>query len=636
MRRTDECLQAVGSRRLAVLLVAVALPPAATLVWLGWQLLLNDRSLLAQRELERRQAASDVVVRSLQLSVAEAERHVLDGPLPAGMVRLVFDRAGVEAQPADRVAWLPRAVAGWPEDDGFAEAERLEFQGDLDRAAAAYGDAARMPKTSARAAALVRLARVRRRQRRWDDALRVYGDLARMESVTIEGAPASLQARRALCEVLADAERPADLAREAAALERDVLAGRWSVDRPAWELTIADLERWTGRRVMIGGERLAFSDVADAIWNGGATDGRSVIRSAHGLITVLYGMRQDGTRSALAISPEVVRAWAQRAAASDAALGAKVTIVASSGEPLNDAMSMAVATTRIGESDSALPWTVLVHTGPSSSAATELANRRRLLSAALAAMLLLLGGGSYFLWRVVRRELAVARLQADFVSAVSHEFRTPLTALRHVTELLQESDEVTPNRRAAFYEVLGRNTERLHRLIESLLDFGRMESGRKPYDLRVLAVAPVVVGVIEEFRREVAPRGITVDLDVSTAPDLQVRGDPSALASAIWNLLDNAVKYSPGRCNVHVSIDRRDDGVGISIRDEGLGIPLQEQQVIFGRFVRGESATRMGIKGTGLGLAMVSHIIHVHQGSIELMSEEHVGSTFTIVLPAVS
>ena len=97
---------------------------------------------------------------------------------------------------------------------------------------------------------------------------------------------------------------------------------------------------------------------------------------------------------------------------------------------------------------------------------------------------MLLVAGSFVLWRVIQRELAVARLQTDFVAAVSHEFRTPLASLRHVTELLEENDDLPPERRRAFYEVLGRNTERLHRLVESLLDFARMEDGRKPYDLQ--------------------------------------------------------------------------------------------------------------------------------------------------------
>jgi signal transduction histidine kinase len=146
----------------------------------------------------------------------------------------------------------------------------------------------------------------------------------------------------------------------------------------------------------------------------------------------------------------------------------------------------------------------------------------------------------------------------------------------------------------------------------------------------------VVTTVVEDFQREVAARGVAVGLDIRTPPGLQVRGDASALANAIWNLLDNAVKYSPERPGVSVSIDSRGVCVGISVKDEGLGIPPGEQHDIFRRFVRGERAMRMGIKGTGLGLAMVSHIIQAHKGSIELASEENVGSTFTIVLPVVS
>jgi signal transduction histidine kinase len=634
---TDDFLRAGGSRRLAILLLAVTVPPAMALVWLGWQLLLQDRSLLAQRDFERRQAATDAIVHSLQLSVTDAERHVLEGPVPAGMVRLLIGPAGIEAQPADRVAWLPRAASTseFLDANSFAEAERLEFQGSLDLAAVAYQEKATSKRNVVHAGALMRLARVRRHQRRWDDALRAYRDLARVDDVLVEAALASLQARRAICAVLADAERPTDLAREAAQLERDVLAGRWILDRPAWELTIADLERWTGRPVTVAEERLALSAAADAIWNGGIEDRRAVILLKQ-VVTVLHGTRQDGTRVALAISPDVIRAWAERATASNAAGATRVSITTPSGEPLLGGLTAGTSTTRIAESDSALPWTVLVQTSAATSAEMELANRRRLMLAALVAMLLLLGGGSYFLWRVVRRELAVARLQAGFVSAVSHEFRTPLTALRHATELLQESDDVTPDRRAAFYDTLGRNTERLHRLVESLLDFGRMESGRKPYDLRALTVGPVVTTVVEDFQREVAARGVAVGLDIRTPPGLQVRGDASALANAIWNLLDNAVKYSPERPGVNVSIDSRGVCVGISVKDEGLGIPPGEQRDIFRRFVRGERAMRLGIKGTGLGLAMVSHIIRAHKGSIELASEENVGSTFTIVLPVVS
>jgi signal transduction histidine kinase len=114
-----------------------------------------------------------------------------------------------------------------------------------------------------------------------------------------------------------------------------------------------------------------------------------------------------------------------------------------------------------------------------------------------------------------------------------------------------------------------------------------------------------------------------------------VRADAAALTHALWNLLDNAVKYSPNANAVHVSVAPHAAGVAISVRDEGLGIPGPEQKDIFNRFVRGEQAARLGIKGTGLGLAIVSHIVSAHGGTIELESKEGAGSTFRIVLPAL-
>jgi signal transduction histidine kinase len=285
-------------------------------------------------------------------------------------------------------------------------------------------------------------------------------------------------------------------------------------------------------------------------------------------------------------------------------------------------------------SETGLPWTLVLSPGDSSPQAQEFIGRRRLLSLGLAAIVLLLAGGSYFLWRVIRRELAVARLQTEFVSAVSHEFRTPLASLRHVTELMQEDDNLPRERRRSFYEALGRNTERLQRLVESLLDFARMEGKRKPYDLQPLDASELVTQVVADFRKEVEPRGFTVDLEDEVPATLRLRADADSLANALRNLLDNAVKYSSEGCSIHVSLSRHPKGLAIAVRDNGQGIPPQEQKEIFLRFVRGQKVSRLGIKGTGLGLAMVSHIVRAHGGTIELESEEGTGSTFRMVLPA--
>jgi two-component system, OmpR family, phosphate regulon sensor histidine kinase PhoR len=139
--------------------------------------------------------------------------------------------------------------------------------------------------------------------------------------------------------------------------------------------------------------------------------------------------------------------------------------------------------------------------------------------------------------------------------------------------------------------------------------------------------------VVAEFRKEVETRGISVELEVEPAASLAVRADASSLSNALWNLLDNAVKYSPDRHTVRVSVGRHPSGVAIAVQDKGIGIPQSERGEIFRRFVRGEQAARLGIKGTGLGLAMVSHIVQAHAGAIELDSVEGEGSTFRMVLP---
>jgi signal transduction histidine kinase len=176
------------------------------------------------------------------------------------------------------------------------------------------------------------------------------------------------------------------------------------------------------------------------------------------------------------------------------------------------------------------------------------------------------------------------------------------------------------------------DTRRLQRLVESLLDFSRMEAGRKAYDLRPLDAGTLVRDVVEEFRtsrRDSSDRIRLTDADSG----LEVRGDAAALSHALWNLLDNAVKYSAAEAPVDVMVRRSGDGVQIAVEDRGPGIPAAEQGEIFGRFVRGRHAVNGGVPGTGLGLALVSHVVAAHQGRVTCESREGTGSTFTIWLP---
>jgi two-component system phosphate regulon sensor histidine kinase PhoR len=279
-------------------------------------------------------------------------------------------------------------------------------------------------------------------------------------------------------------------------------------------------------------------------------------------------------------------------------------------------------------SDSGLPWDLVVS---AEGTASRGARRRTWLVAALGLLCLLVLAGGYVTARAIGRELAVARLQADFVASVSHEFRTPLTSLRQFTDLLNDA-EVPEEKRRGFYAAQARATDRLQRLVESLLDFRRMEAEAHPYQRRRLVVAELLDDVVMEFRREVEPRGFAVELDA--APDSAVvEADPEALSLAIWNLLDNAVKYSGDSRQVRVSLSREGGGVALAVRDAGMGIPRDEQREVFRKFVRGREAKRRSIKGTGLGLAMVKHIVEGHGGHIEVESVPGAGSTFRVVLP---
>jgi two-component system, OmpR family, phosphate regulon sensor histidine kinase PhoR len=415
----------------------------------------------------------------------------------------------------------------------------------------------------------------------------------------------------------------------AGALEADLLGGRWALDRPAWDLTTADLARWLGRPTLASPDRAVVSAAAEQLWQRRL---RASEAARHALlvldaaaVTVLLEPRGDSV-VALAIAPATTQAWADRAAR---LAPGRPTVSLGASPATSTGLLKAPA------SDTGLPWAVAVGPIADASLNAEFETRRRLLALGLVAILVLLGGGSYFLWRVVEREMAVARLQTDFVAAVSHELRTPLTALRHVTELLAEDDQMPQQARAAFYEALGRNTDRLQRLVESLLDFARLESGRKPYDPQPLDAGALASDVVADFSAQHAPQALAIEVDLET-PAPRIRADRASLSTALWNLLDNAIKYSPPGGTVRVSVRSHPAGVAIAVGDRGLGVPARERAEIFQRFVRGAHARQLGIKGTGLGLAMASRVAEAHGGHIELDSEEGAGSTFRLVLPAMS
>lgn len=233
----------------------------------------------------------------------------------------------------------------------------------------------------------------------------------------------------------------------------------------------------------------------------------------------------------------------------------------------------------------------------------------------------------------VRREANLSELQADFVSKVSHELRTPLTAIRLFAETIQRAgdDEATRNKCTS---LLVAESERLSSLIERLLDWGRMESGGKIYDLRLERVQDI----IDDAVRAYAPRrhiGQDIELSVIVDPELpNVIVDRPAFVDAIVNLVSNAHKYGGTPPIVHLKASATAKGeVKIAVTDNGEGIPAPEHRRIFEKFYRIDDRLSRTKEGSGLGLALVKHVARAHGARVIVDSDAGKGSTFTIVLP---
>jgi len=255
-----------------------------------------------------------------------------------------------------------------------------------------------------------------------------------------------------------------------------------------------------------------------------------------------------------------------------------------------------------------------------------------LLFAGLVVFALLLASGSFLIARAISRESAVSRLQSDFVSAVSHEFRTPLTSIRQLSEMLARGRMENEQHKQRAYELMLGESDRLRRLVESLLDFGRMQAREYKFRSESLEAAPWARSVAEEFQQTVRSLGYVVDFS-EIEDGVRIRGDREALGNALWNLLDNAVKYSPFEKQVRVAVSSSNGKVEVSVRDCGTGIAKEDLKRVFGKFYRGANAKKQGTKGTGIGLATVKEIVEAHGGTVRVHSEPGRGSEFTMVLP---
>jgi signal transduction histidine kinase len=617
-------------RHLLAILLLLTTASVSALLWFGWRLTEQESAVEAQRSRERLEQAADRIAALLRANLAETgERLAAAASSPTGIMPepdppllLILTRDGFSAYPPGSLLYTPVAEHGAEApESAFAEGEAAEIlHQQLDKAAGIYRRLSETKDRALQAGALMRLARVLRRSGQTEAASIVYERLSRIDGVRVAGAPAALVARHALCDLSRDSA-------DAMRLQEDLLAGLWALTRGQFEFYWEEATRLSGHEERLG-ERTGLTEAAAVAWSewkrtasmrGQRTiwvDGRpwfTIWRSALGRQAVLI-QRPESILQALPVERD-----------------AACTLLDEEGRVVAGRKGVGDAVVRMA-TESQLPWSLYV-TGSQGLGGKTTTARQRLMLLGLGTVVVFLMAGTYFVARAIRHEIAVSRLQSDFVATVSHEFRSPLTSMRQLSEILALGRVSDEERRRRYYDTLVSETRRLQGLVETLLNFGKMEEGARQYRFEEMDAGELVEGVVAEFAPQLATSGRRIEL--SHAPTrCPIEADAEALALAVRNLIDNALKYSPDQPAVWVEWGCENGAIAIRVRDRGMGIAAAEQRLIFQKFVRGSAAVAANVKGTGVGLAMVSHIVRAHGGEVRVASAAGEGSTFTILLPA--
>ena len=238
----------------------------------------------------------------------------------------------------------------------------------------------------------------------------------------------------------------------------------------------------------------------------------------------------------------------------------------------------------------------------------------------------------YLLLRDMNREAETAEMRSQFVASVSHELKTPLTSIRAHAETLLLGRAAKPEATSDYLKTIVSESERLTRLVDSVLDFSRIERGGKTYQLQDTRLDDVVQSAARAMEYSLSQMGFTLTIS-SDGSEPTLRADPEALTQAILNLLGNAMKYSGDSRSIEIRIGTRDAGAFVDVIDHGIGIARDEQARIFERFHRVQSIETSDIAGTGLGLPLALHVVEAHRGRIAVVSKPGHGSTFSVWLP---
>lgn len=563
---------------------------------------------------------------------------------PGGGVLLARTDHGLEVFPPGAILYVPSGFAlnRTPlarEPSGFAASEALELgRNDYAGAAQAYRKLLVSADSISRPLVLQRLARTLRKAGRSDEAARIYRDLLGSARVWIGDLPSDLVARAELCSLASEIGNSEGSARTALDLFGELTMGTWLLDKPRYLYYSAAVRTWCRD---LGAETGEFEKLT-AVEESKLALSRAAEGFPDGLEGVIVGeedtylaFRSTGPPLALILSAGI--------------LGSKwwPSLLSGRGEDLDAVLFAADGTPVFGEGPldpspfavsrnlriDGAQWLLRIWPSRPEAIYAGIAQRRTFLLAILGFVTAFLVFGAYMTVRIVRRELEIARLRADFVSTVSHEFRTPLTGIRQLGGMLLDGRVPDAEKQRGYFKMIVHESDRLTRLVENILDFSRMEEGRREYRFEPLDPSPWLRALAFEFAAEAPRGGPRIDAEIPEGLP-GILADKEALGSAFRNLMDNAVKYSAETKTFWVAAGGQGGEVWVSVRDEGIGISDEDQKRIFDRFFRAGGEISKKVKGAGLGLSLVKHIVAAHGGTVECRSRIGEGSVFTIRIPA--
>ena len=563
--------------------------PGAVLLLFGLRTLEQDRLTLDREILDRLNNAALLASRAIDQQLAAWQQFRGDG------ITLVGDPVKLAPAQLSAYEFADEAPAEHP-FAGLAEAEWREFHGDLEKAADLYRHAMiENPRT--RPEALLRLAETYAKAGKRDLAARTYAVLLRFPNERFGSRSTELIARFELC-MLDRGDWPS--------FYRDLVAGRWRLDKARY-LFYSEAARG----------RVPQSDPARAEEAGKLALSAAIERYLQGRRRLLDGYVAFWNEGeSLIVHTEDLRRKLEQSVALDRELRIHLADEGAVRPSLSALHTL---------SDHELPWVVVAAPVDPARLYTAANQRRTIYLAMLLLAFLSLAAGTYMTARAVNREVEVARLKGEFVSTVSHEFRSPLTAIRQLSELLQRGRVANEEKRQEYYGLISRESGRLSRLVENLLDFSRMEEGRTQY--RFERLDPT------EWLRDLAANFGRGNMRLSVPANLPaIQGDRVALTSAVENLLDNAVKYSPPGSQVALEAEAEAAELTIRVRDQGYGITNEDRNHVFERFYRGNGEISRQVKGAGVGLSLVRKIVEAHGGQVDFDSSLGQGSEFRIRL----